>query len=162
MNLLVIVGVQILLLAVIISAIVYKRFFGNEINSVVQEQKVNSEPEPESEKVSLPNYSGTLTPDLATFLYSHENTVMRLSLELDAYESLEIIDWMNDMESMPIFWFSIEHDHGGTELGLFANDQNLHINNQNKRSVKIMGLFQVDSLQGPKDGWMSVTIRSVV
>ncbi len=155
---------QLIIVAVILIGILVVRLRNsqrgkNEEAQLVSADSSKTEVE-KSDKSSIPLYDGELLPELTEFIYGHENTMMQLKLTFDAYQSLDIMDWINGNESEAILWFTIEHDHGGTELGFLRDDRNLHINNCFPRAVTISGYFNVNSIQGPKDGWISVTLRT--
>lgn len=104
---------------------------------------------------------GEVSEELSLFIFENDQTLFELELTFDPYDSLELLEWINDGEGEAIHWFRIEHGQGGTELGFYHNDSGIHINSGNKRAVKLSGTFQVESEQGPKDGWMTVTVRTV-
>lgn len=106
-------------------------------------------------------FTGEIGEALTQFIFENDQTLFDLELTFDPYDSLELLEWINDGEGEAIHWFRIEHGQGGTELGFYHNDSGIHINSGNKRAVKLSGTFQVESEQGPKESWMTVTVRTV-
>ncbi|MGL6355750.1 hypothetical protein ACSZMT_18905 [Aeromonas veronii] len=90
---------------------------------------------------------------------------MKISIFIDISlceeKSKEIYNWMQSDDAEKTIWFSVRHDEYGTEFGFFKDDPEIHWNTRFWDSVHTRGYFKVHSIQGPYQGWMSVTLKGV-
>lgn len=110
---------------------------------------------------TVPVYRGLLDQNFADFIYQNEASVFRLEVQLDDKQSTELSNWLREEKSDPVIWFSVAHDEYGTEFGFHRNDPEIHWNTRFWDSIHTEGYFKVHSIQGPYQGWMSVTLRAV-
>lgn len=107
----------------------------------------------------IPKYCGKLDHNFAAFIYKYEASVFRLEVQLDEMQSSSLISWLGIDE--PVIWLGVVHDDYGTEFGFHRNDTEVHWNTRFSDSVHTEGYFKVHSIQGPYQGWMSLTLRGV-
>lgn len=112
-------------------------------------------------KKTVPSYSGILDENFAKFVYKNENSVFLLEAFLNEEKSKELTNWIQENNSERTIWFGVVHDEYGTEFGFFKDDPEIHWNTRFWDSVHTKGYFKVHSIQGPYQGWMSVTLRGV-
>ncbi|GJC03519.1 hypothetical protein ACSZNV_04065 [Aeromonas hydrophila] len=112
-------------------------------------------------KKKIPTYSGALDNEFADFIYKNEKSVFFIDISLCEEKSKEIYNWMQSDDAEKTIWFSVRHDEYGTEFGFFKNDPEIHWNTRFWDSVHTRGYFKVHSIQGPYQGWMSVTLKGV-
>ncbi|AEF21807.1 hypothetical protein [Pseudomonas fulva] len=112
-------------------------------------------------KKRIPAYSGALDENFAKFVYKNESSVFLLEAFLDEEKSRELANWIQENNSEQTIWFGVAHDESGTEFGFFKDDPEIHWNTRFWDSIHTKGYFKVHSIQGPYQGWMSVTLRGV-
>lgn len=113
-------------------------------------------------KEKISSYCGDLDEDFAKFVYKNESSVFFIeALFLDEEKSEEIARWIQGNNTEKIISFSVAHDEYGTEFGFFKDDPEIHWNTRFWNSVHTRGYFKVHSIQGPYQGWMSVTLKGV-
>lgn len=109
----------------------------------------------------ISEYRGLLDQDFAEFIYQNQTSIFRLEIELDDRQSTELSSWIRGEKSDPVVWFGVDHDEYGTEFGFHRNDPEIHWNTRFWDCIHTEGYFKVHSIQGPYQGWMSVTLRAV-
>ena len=106
-------------------------------------------------------YKGALDADFVKFISKNSDSILELSIQLDEEQSADLSSYVQGEKSGEVLFFSIPHDDVGTEVGFFINDPEVHWNTRFWSHIHTEGYFKVHSIQGPYQGWMSMTLRGV-
>ncbi len=109
----------------------------------------------------IPEYTGALDSEFSEFIWANTDNIFKMQLQFNGQQSREIVDWLNEKNAEKIIWFFVEHDGAGTEFGFFRDDPEIHLNTRYVSDIHTSGYFKVHSIQGPYQGWMSVTLKAV-
>ena len=112
-------------------------------------------------KKEIPYYSGKVDDKFANFIWTNNKRILKLDLQFNKDQSGTIAFKLRPENKDKIIWLSVPHDEVGTEFGFYKNDKEVHLNTRFWDQIHTSGYFKVSRIQGPYQGWYSVTIRGV-